>query len=229
MIRIGILDVSERCARDFETGENISAAVKERIEKTKHPKQKLQRRAAYALLEWMYKDMDSTEQMPEIIYTPQGKPSFFENNSFHFTISHSDGVVAVAISDGEVGIDVQSSSIDDGAKQRVGARFGDVLRATCERGVKEPLATISFFEIKNGAIGLKTESQAVIKLTKKEADTDFSASWTLLEAALKLDGGGFSSIGSISKIINSAEFLTVKFNAHGKQFALTVAEKCDKQ
>ena len=225
MIRIGILDVSECEPCDFKIGTGSSPSVLERIEKTKNPKEKLERGAAYALLERMYRDACFGAQMPEIIYTPSGKPHFFENKDCHFSISHSSGAVTVVIADCEVGVDIQADLLNEGTKSRVGKRFRDSLLALDKRCGDEPEVNFCFYEIRNGEILPSPNADVIENVTKEKADGEFYSKWTLLEAALKLDGGGFSSIGSLPGIVGGASFLTVKFDVRGREFALSLATK----
>lgn len=45
--------------------------------------------------------------------TTSGKPTFENRQNLHFSISHTDGLVAVALSDTEVGIDVEREKLID--------------------------------------------------------------------------------------------------------------------
>lgn len=225
MVRIGILDVTGCQLSEFKIGERLPMAEKERIEKTKNPGEKLLRCAAYTLLGKMYTETFLCERMPEMIYTPQGKPRFVENKSCHFNISHDGKAVAVAISDGEVGVDLQSYLVDDGTKSRVITRFENAIRVLGERGDSAPVVTFAFYEVIEGEISRKTDGWEINPLAKKDTLSDFCAEWTLLEAALKLDGGGFASIGYLEDIVRCARFLTVKFSLHGEEYALAVATK----
>lgn len=59
---------------------------------------------AYCLLDKMLKDEGLLEY--EILRTENGKP-YIEGNALHFNISHTDGLVAVCVSDCPVGIDCE--------------------------------------------------------------------------------------------------------------------------
>lgn len=54
--------------------------------------------------------------------TPDGKP-YFVNSSISFSISHTDKYFAVAISDSEVGIDIESKDMSESKMQSIAKRF----------------------------------------------------------------------------------------------------------
>lgn len=59
-------------------------------------------------------------QPPLFMFLPQGKPCFADYPRFHFNISHTEDLVAVAFSDSPIGIDVEHVRH---AKERVAKRF----------------------------------------------------------------------------------------------------------
>lgn len=230
MVRVGILDLSGNLFDGFDIDRIPPGEIRERIEKTKNKEQKACRIAAYLLLEKMIKNVSPCDKMPQIIYTPQGKPRFDEgcgvNISCRFNISHDGGAVAVAVSDTEVGVDVQSHLANSESQNRIATRFADALDTLDARSDREPSVSFCFFEIKNGEIFERLcDGGAPANLTKEDVAKDFVARWTVLEAALKLDGGGFASIGNVRAIVERAKFKTVAFNLSGNKYALTVAEE----
>ena len=54
--------------------------------------------------------------------TPDGKP-YFDNSSISFSISHTDKYFAVAISDSEVGIDIESKDLRKDKQNSISKRF----------------------------------------------------------------------------------------------------------
>lgn len=63
--------------------------------------------AGRQLLEKMYTDLTGSA-MPPICIAPKGKP-YFENNSVHFSITHTKHHVFCALSDRPVGIDAEET------------------------------------------------------------------------------------------------------------------------
>ena len=74
---------------------------------------------AYELLACAYKREFSTPTLPTIAKTEKGKP-YFVDSTHHFSICHTDCLVAVVIADCPVGIDAEESSrrISDGVAKR---------------------------------------------------------------------------------------------------------------
>ena len=88
----------------IDYGDIASAAEKRQVEHT----------AAYSLLQKMLSAHGITEY--EISRNENGKP-YIDTSSVHFSISHTDGLCAVVLSDTEVGIDCEK--IDSGFSGRV--------------------------------------------------------------------------------------------------------------
>ena len=67
-----------------------------------------ERRAGMLMLELALKMVHGVKKMPAINYTDQGKP-YLVDHSFEFNVSHSHGHVVVALSDAEIGVDIEHS------------------------------------------------------------------------------------------------------------------------
>ena len=109
------------------------------------PKDKRNREhtSAYSLLDKMLKKHGVSEY--EISKNENGKP-YIEGASVHFSISHTDGLCAVAVSDGEIGIDCEK--IDSAYKSRVdnfSKKYFTVSEQNEIAGSEDTLA--KFFEI----------------------------------------------------------------------------------
>lgn len=229
MVRIGVLDVSACGLDSLKLGRGFSASVEERIEKTKSPTERLLKIAAYKLLLKMYCDMFSKEKMPEIIYTPEGKPLFDKsmvaNKCCHFNISHSEALAVVAISDGySLGVDVQSVNNKGGLAERIGARFSQALGALTAEKTADVGAEVTLYEINDGNITESRDGNKFVAVSqKKDTVHEFFARWTALEAVLKLDGRGFAAIGSVGDIADKSLVYTRFLNLNSGEYALSVA------
>lgn len=94
---------------ESEVEKFISAAPKnlqDRINRYRQKSDRLRSAIGYMLVENLYCEAFSTIKCPPILFTQKGKP-YFENNPFFFSISHSNNLVVCAISDYEIGIDVE--------------------------------------------------------------------------------------------------------------------------
>jgi hypothetical protein len=111
-------------------------------------------------------------------------------SQIYINISHSDGTVAVSISDErEIGVDIQSEISKDKA-ERLKVRFFDGL------------------EITSDSIGIKyyychlTEDEASFEeITLPDvSDLNFTVKWTYAESLMKLYGRGFGEISNLDTL-----------------------------
>ena len=151
---------------------------------------------ARALLSDLYKKVFG-EKIPEIKKCKLGKPYFDFQDAPPFSISHSDGAVAVALSNekGEVGIDIQSK-IDEEKRARISRRFPFVK----ERVFKE-LSDVCFFKatLNSGNFSFEEFSESPCQ------KSDFTLYWTSTEAILKAEGGGFTSAKKLDELEKTHE------------------------
>ncbi len=85
----------------------VSALRRERAEKYLRRSDRVQSVLAFLLLRiGLYREYGMT-QMPKIALLPNGKPYLAERPDIHFNLSHCKTGVACAVSDGEVGVDIQ--------------------------------------------------------------------------------------------------------------------------
>lgn len=224
MIRIGVFDTAGCDIATFETNESLPESVAKRIENVKNPEEKSLKKAAYALLVKMYKEWSGEEELPQIFYTPLGKPEFFVNQDCHFNISHSKSAVAVAISNKNVGVDIQSlDMISESTAARVGARYADSLARACNAREPESTPEVLIYELRDGVISPTFCSAEIINVEEGNALCDFSSGWTRLEAALKLNGGGFAAMGSLGDVLDFASIKTLRLSLPGGEYALSIA------
>ena len=80
------------------------------------------------------------------------------------------------------------------------------------------------FGIGGGAfVELGSEEFFMREVTPDKAAEDFLAKWTVLEATLKLSGGGFAELSTAERAIAEAKTKTVFLTRRNELYALTVA------
>ncbi len=166
----------------------LPTEISEYIEGTKNPSVKAERRLAYTTLLCGLKAFFDIEK-PIIDRSKEGKP-FIRNSNIHFSLSHSDGTVAVCLCDaGEVGIDLQSEISEEKA-ERLEKRFFTDLK------VKGDDLKVEYYFLR------LSEGEAIIEGIEPltAAADSFTARWTYAEALMKLQGGGFRDINALNEI-----------------------------
>ena len=97
------------------------------IENGKNDEVRLERFTAYSTLFFALFELYGKKDVT-LCRTDSGKPYLIENGNaskIQISISHSDGLVSVALSDeGDIGVDIQSE-IDESRAERLEKRFGD--------------------------------------------------------------------------------------------------------
>lgn len=166
---------------------------------------------ARALLSDFYKKIFGCTH-PEIKKSELGKPYFDFPSPRSISISHSDGAVAVAISDEKVdiGIDVQSE-IEAEKAYRISRRFPFVK----ERFFKE-ITDVCVFKATLIRDSFSFEELSASPYQK----SNFTLWWTNTEAALKADGGGFTSAKKLDDIEKHCSLFSFKEN----KFYISVAK-----
>lgn len=167
--------------------------VEKYVENTKNESVKQERRLAYSTLFCSLKAFFNLDEI-EISRTENGKP-YIKNSDISISLSHSDGAVAICISDeGKVGIDIQSE-IDPERQKRLERRF------------------FTDYEIKNEKIPTEyyfcsfSGDEAIFEsIAPDVCDTDgFSAKWSAAESLMKLNGGGFGDINSLPRLAEESK------------------------
>lgn len=156
---------------------------------------------ARALLSDFYKKFFGCTH-PEIKKSELGKPYFDFPSPRSISISHSDGAVAVAISDEkiDIGIDVQSE-IEAEKAYRISRRFPFVKERFFEK-----IANACVFKATLNRDGFSFEELSVSPCQKNE----FTLWWTSTEAVLKADGGGFTSVKKLDDIEKHCSLFSFK-------------------
>lgn len=193
----------------------FSENIQKYIDETKNEKLKNERFCAYVVLFSALKaffDLDSQT----IERASDGKPYFPENEKIFFNISHSEGVVAVTISDeGEVGVDLQQES-DSSRQERLEKRFVSGLKIH----TNDPKICYLLCQISNDG----TEFSGI-----EPCDCvrdDFLAKWVYAESLIKLSGGGFKDISLVDRIAENTIIELKEFSVENKKYALSTAKKC---
>ena len=165
------------------------AAARERIEKTKNARQAKNRICAYALLEVAYFDLFS-QPMPPLSFDGMGGKPFLCDGKIKISISHTDEFCAVAFSESDVGVDVQSYSEmlgREGALKRfVNEDLQNVLKMQ-----KSAEVEYLFYEIKDSNIvRIFLDQNDLFDKEFSLTEAKAAGEWSRLEAILKC-GCGF--------------------------------------
>ncbi|MBQ8303249.1 MAG: hypothetical protein IJX97_06910 [Clostridia bacterium] len=190
--------------------ENIKAYV----ESAKNENVKAERELAYTTLLCSLKAFFEIND-PIIERDADGKPYLKQEGekSIYFNISHSDGAVAVALSDeGEIGMDIQSD-IDDKKAERLEKRYLSDLIYTNEKVIDE----IFFGEIIDECLVLNGT------VFENPLINSFSEKWTVLESLLKLSGKGFGGLSLICDLSKKAKTQVKSINIFNKKYSLAVS------
>lgn len=124
--------------------------------------------AGRALLQKLMAQDDPYFKLPQIVNDDHGKPCFLNLPQYHFNISHSGNLIAVAIGDSEMGIDIE----------RIRKRH------SMNELIKRVLSPREQNFIQNLDEALRLE--------------DFILFWTLRECLLKLSGRGLGGLQDLS-------------------------------
>lgn len=207
MIKIYLLDFSGAEAENFPT-----SALPEFILQTKNASLRKERFFSYLLLSHAYRE-NSRGEMPSIEKDGCGKPKF-AGGVMDFSISHTENMVAVIISDeGEVGIDIQkvTSEVSDRLIEKVEKSYAQIKCA-------DKKAELIFLRARGGELLADV-------LPKDNAEHSvFFRKWTEREALSKADGRGLSLIGRI----NAEDFLIVGggfLEANGEGYSFSAVKK----
>lgn len=160
------------------------------IEHGKNETHKAERRLAYTTLLCALKVFYSID-FPRIERNEYGKPYLADSN-IRISLSHSNGAVAVCISDeGEVGVDLQTQ-IEPERAERLKERFFTSLQVK-----NESISTEYYY------CDLSGEDAEIYSITLPDfqpCEADFSARWVSAESIMKLIGHGFADAEGVSKL-----------------------------
>ena len=204
----------------------IPQEVREYIEQTKNERIKAERLCAYTTLFLSLNHFFGIENC-RLERTSQGKPyivlpddsvgdiSSGEYRNIFISLSHSDGVTAVCLSDeGDVGVDLQSE-IDPERAERLKKRFfTDVKISDAELGVKYFLCSYSD----------ESSSFMEIQLPKSE-QKDFTDLWAYCESVIKLYGKGFDNFEKNEKKLKKTRSEAKKIDFFEKKYVICVSSQ----
>ena len=198
---------------------NLPETWRERIEKTNNTELRISRIAVYTLLaeavlceagriypEDVFTSEMGAKKIPSLIFTKNGKP-YLSGTAYGISISHTDGLSLVAISDkenDEIGVDIEKiNERTVSVAQRFLSRYTEKfhilpydLFAEYEYLDREDIFLYTLDEN-----GLSRLDNYDILFTDIVTGNEGSVlDWCTTEALLKADGGGFASLPQIKQI-----------------------------
>lgn len=221
MIKAFFLDTTALLAEYAEQIINDTPALAGVID-ARSPERRRESEAGYILLLAVMRRLGISE-LPRVLRREGGKP-YLEGCPISFSLSHRPGAALLAISDeGEVGADVEIMKDRCRIERVVERTLGKtehietknlecelILCVMNERGEVKFLDDIAMYE--NHSLHIEQ---------KNAADTPYLA-WTLLEAALKVDGGGFADYARRAEIISSVSASHYEVRTSGDSYAVSV-------
>ncbi len=214
------LNLDEVLARNIFP-EELRVELETAAEKTKK-----ERVGAYALLSFAMKNFFGESLCGHcLIREKNGKPALCTADGsvsrIKFNLTHSDGFAAVIITDEgvEIGIDIEGE-VDQGRADRLSLRMEKHLPRIdfSPEKIEFPLVLVSF-EASGAICGYE-----YIQAQRTCSPLCFESRWTLLEAALKCDGGGFSTLSESFSLYEKHRLFSAKIGLEKKLF-LSVAIK----
>lgn len=196
------------------------AAACQRIDLAKNSELRTSRIYAYNLLERAYSDI-FFRPMPPLVFDTLGKPRL-QTGDIRISVSHTCGACAVAFSDLEVGVDVQSYDEMRG-KERVLKRFVNDNLQNLIKNAKSPEVNYLIYKTsKTGIVLVRGEGRDIFdeKITVGECNRA-AALWSSLEAALKCRGG-FCEYKNAENVLRASRLDTRYL--HGAALSVAVIE-----
>lgn len=117
----GLAELEDRVRSLFSS--KASSGYIDAIVKRKNPRSTLESLSALVLLASLLKKAGADTHTLSLLREESGRP-FFKESALDFSISHSRGIVAVALSDsGRVGIDIEAAEIDAKKAAQISRRY----------------------------------------------------------------------------------------------------------
>lgn len=232
MIVLAIIDVCE--INPERVGDVSKNQLFLRAKEAANPDEARLKLGAYILLSHLAREYMGADVLPEICYTPMGKPYFATDFKWQFNIAHDRDLCAVVLSDScdAVGVDLQSMPERKIRLERIRQRFFAPLdylsgKSGEEGGKIHTLSIIpEFFSAKqttDGYAAKKLSDTADFEKVSERgtADLDFLTKWTLLEATVKATGEGISTYRNSEKVDTDSYISAFKYN--GRTFSVSCA------
>lgn len=153
-----------------------------------------------------------------------GKP-YIEGSPVDFSISHRTGVALVALSvEGEIGADIELCLSEDRMKG-IGKRYLEGLDFTAASALDADVyySALSSDGTVENLTNISDIDNNTLQYGVVTADKSAYSRWTVLEAVLKLDGGGFGSLGRAGELIAASQIHTAVINYRGRGYAICAA------
>ncbi|MBQ7363117.1 MAG: hypothetical protein IJW48_01560 [Clostridia bacterium] len=211
--------------------------LRELVSKTGSNRLKSERISAYLALKYSYEKL-FLHTFPTITKDEKERPCFTRPNEFvsDFSISHTSGISVIAFLSGEgrVGVDAEleySSEKLDGISNKF------FKKANFDLQRRELCVEIMIAELYNDSVKFidtlpivtnKIDSTILFSSSDTElsyvrlGDFDFFDRWTSLEALLKADGGGFSSLSLINELLPESLSLGLRMSVGNDVYRISL-------
>jgi phosphopantetheinyl transferase len=231
MICVYLKEIPKNCENDFlKDGfleDSFPKTVIQRIKNTKDERTLFERIYAYENLLSALESCGISKDTVKASFRfgKFGKPYLKGDFNLSFSVSHTDGVVAALISDSSsCGIDVEKITDEKIASvRRAKERFFNHI--SLKGNLKEQISC--FISSENGFMeyDYSDASGSGASILKEAPEYNDFLLWTLCEAELKCDGGGFSSLPQLSEIMEKTEAKSFVLTLSGGLFAITAVRK----
>ena len=191
----------------------------------KEKSRRLESAAAYMLLSFAVRSL-GYGALPRVLRADGGKP-YFEDSDISFSLSHRPGAALAFISDeGEVGADIELIKEPD-RMAKMAERYLSGIEASAENAPDIDVLVCDVSE--SGEIKLVRENADFVNknlhISRKCAPDTPYLGWTMLEAALKIGGGGFSDYPRVGEIIPTLAAAHYEAKIGDLEYAITLATR----
>ena len=216
MIYTVISGINEKdCCEKRQSIASLPRAVERYILDTKNEQTREERLLAYTVLSFSLEKFYGIKEW-NIEKNAYGKPNlvtYGEEKNLYINVSHSDGAVAVVLSDeGEVGVDIQAEILPE-REDRLKKRFFDFNVAKADD------LSVAYLYFDRGG------NFSELEMDNPEDIISFTDKWSACEAVMKCDGRGFSSLPELEKIQRNMHLTIKRISFEEKQFSLSIAKK----